>query len=539
MIVTRNTIKKMRLQHQTYFRISHNKYLSIFTLICFFSVFAIQRVDAQEDNARGIDTDIHSVIRAKTPIMRSGNPASLYYSPVDSFIILATQYSHQSGNFKSISTGDELNGLCAQTFSFQRLDKVMLYGSFDYLNQKEQGMQYSNTYHVRHDTPYLFADTIGGDTYKREQFVFTGALAYSVTSRFAIGGKVNYMTGYGAQDRDPRTQNKISTTLVSIGGMYQLTEQLKLGGDLFYNYYNEDIETIVVEKDAVYTIFNLTGLGTYSKHKESTFYRLYQRNAYGSNIQFEWKNNLLTAGYKKFKENVYDGRRESGANWSARKHDSEYRNNTWKASYIYTLRPNDFVHQFSICAKKADYIGSEPLQKLIKLNENNVYQWTTIAKEDKYTRKQEQLRFSYELSKFRSRLQRNYWIGFEMDYFNHSEQYYVPDMSLNYKNLYTQLEAGKYIKMNKSGCQINLVYGWNKNLDRDTDFTYDNFITERIIVPDYLFFSSGHNSVKAQIEYDFKIDANKYCVGLNYNLHNQYSSSNKRGSLTITLSAFL
>ena len=421
------------------------------------------------------------------------------------------------------------------------LEGQWVFGSFFYNNEKEKGRQYCNTYSATPGTPYMYTDTIGNDIFSREEFGLTGALSYSLSSKLLIGGEVSYQAGLGAQDRDPRAENKVSLTGVKMGALYEMNSWLKVGGSIYYNYYNEDIDIDVVEENSTYFLFNLTGLGTYSKHESSSFYRLYERTSIGEEVQVELKNHLLTVGYQQFYEDVYDGRKESGASWSAVKHDSEYRNETMNIAYVYTLSRNQTVHQLRLDASHKNYVGAEILQELRQIDEQySVYQWKTLSKEDKYKREDTHLGFKYEFTQFNTDLQRRYWLGMDMVYYKHSENYYIPDLSVSYSNLSAHARCGRYFGFKKSGINLSFSYGRVKNIEREIALPFQTFISDLMIVPDYNYYSSEAEELGARLVYDFKLsDENKVYIRFDYkNLHH-LNHSVKRTQFNITLGTVL
>ena len=116
---------------------------------------------------------------------------------------------------------------------------------------------------------------------------------------------------------------------------------------------------------------------------------------------------MFNIDYSQFVENVFDGRKEGEAVWSAMKHDSEFRNRTIGCDYVFTLQANESIHSLKASAVISESVGAEVLQNLNKLNEGyNIYQWQTISIEDKYFRKCKSALVSYEIVKLNNTLHR-------------------------------------------------------------------------------------------------------------------------------------
>lgn len=474
------------------------------------------------------------ILTQHNPLLLSNNPTAIYWNANDSLGQFSLAYHKENGNYKPTMIGASKNSFILSTDSYKKVAKTMLWGAFEYNKSIEQDMCYTNVYDSYRNTPYLYADTIGGDAYDREQFSFNTKLSTPLNDRLFLGTQVEYMVGLGAQSRDPRAENKIMNLNSKLGLFYLFGENIKLGVNGVYAYFNEDIDINVVEQNTTHTIFNLTGLGTYSNHESSTFYRLYKRHTVGGDVQLSTGNNIVEVGYRSFDEIVLDGRKESGATWSTIKDDSRLRGCNYALNDIYTLHKGSGTHQLKLSANMQKIVGTEILQELQKVNEDyDIYQWTTFNEEDKYTNTTQSASFSYEYAKYSTPFLRNYSIEMEANIEDHEERYYFPNQKISYTNIDYSLSVSKLFSWQKHRIDTKLCMGAKNNLSQQINLTQTSVFTELITVPEYNYFSSDHINGYIDINYDYSINDTKR-IFINARYQHVHSDEFNRSSMNIT-----
>ncbi len=443
------------------------------------------------------------------PLTKSDNPAALSLSQIDSTVKIAASYFNENGDFKAVQMGENLNQFNLTSEGYRTLNNTRVYGAFTYSKEFENNINYTNTYSSYRSTPYLFIDTIGGDIYKRESFYFNGKVSHTFKHKLNIGADAKYLSGLGAQNHDPRAQSKISNSQANIGVLYHISPSFKIGGNIFYHYYNEEVNIEVVQASTTYYIFALTGLGTYSKHEAASFNRLYARNTFGGSLQFKLKSHVFILGYSNFYENVHDGRKDGKALWSALKNDSKLQNQTITGNYIFTFQKDQYRHQISLHGAQSRSVGAEVLQSLNLVNEDySIYQWQTLSEEDKYSLETQDVSLKYELSKFKSTVLKDYSLSMLGAYNTYIEKYYTPDMSIDYSSAKIEVEGYKHFSLNAINLSCMLSGALVKSIDKKYDLNYQTFITELLILPDYNYYTSDYWQARTKITIDFTLKQN-------------------------------
>jgi hypothetical protein len=154
-------------------------------------------------------------------------------------------YNLKEGDYKRVQEGENLNAYSLQSEAYNRIKEVNFYGNFSYDKSFENGLNYSNTNNPYRASPYDMIDTLGNDNYNREFFTLNGAFSKSFSLKTIFGIAYDFNVGVSVQDRDPRPQNKVLDISLRPGFIYDLSK-IKLGLNLIYNYYNEEIDIDII-----------------------------------------------------------------------------------------------------------------------------------------------------------------------------------------------------------------------------------------------------------------------------------------------------
>ncbi|MDA3853201.1 MAG: hypothetical protein PF444_03030 [Bacteroidales bacterium] len=472
------------------------------SFICIFLLLALTRVVsfAQEQNLR---TNVHyqDVLQLSTPLLHTKNPAALSFNLLDSIRQVGVSYTIQNGDFKPVMESGKSHQLGLYTESFRRINKTRLYSAFRYTKNWEKDIQYSNVYNAYRGTPYLFVDTVSNVSYDKEEYQINCKMAHQFNQTISLAGEVDYKLGLGAQNKDPRSLNKL-VHLKNKVGILADAEAFKLGLDIYYNYFNEDIDITTVRENASYEVYALTGLGTYSKHNSTRFYRLYKEHTYGYDFQIDLGNNILEFGLNSKREEVLDGRRENGANWSAIKTDSYLNTRNWHIKDVLTFNSSEGYHQLILKYQQSKVIGTELLQVLEKVKlDHDIYQWKTISEEDKYAKSENSAQINYTYTQLKAPFLRDYSLGFGVLYFKKNEKYNFEDLETAYKNIHYHLYASKLFQKGHHSFETRIDANYKSNISNIRNLEFVTSITDLIIIPDLEFNTS--NSVGGGITLNY------------------------------------
>jgi hypothetical protein len=190
-------------------------------------VFCSADLAAQEDNWQDF-----AYIRQSEAWLGSENASGLQYLPVRKISLAEVFLNKSDGKFVNYHQSGNSSEYGAQTESFFRLNpKVVLYGKINYTHFNGKNMNGS----VFIDPAYNAFDilTDAGDK-NLEKYDLSGAVGIQLSSRWALGGKLDYEAANYAKFKDLRNENMLLNLTFSAGFSYRIGSKLALGANYFY-----------------------------------------------------------------------------------------------------------------------------------------------------------------------------------------------------------------------------------------------------------------------------------------------------------------
>lgn len=171
------------------------------------------------------------------PWLSSENASGLNHLTVDNLSAAELSFEKGNGKFVNYYQSDNHYRYGAQAESFYRLDsRIVFYGKVSYSSSEGKHMwgasfidPYANSFTVLESTD----STTRGEK-KLEQYHLIGAVSASLTSRLAIGGKLDYTAANYAKFRDPRHKNSYTDIQASLGASYRFSGRFSAGVNGFY-----------------------------------------------------------------------------------------------------------------------------------------------------------------------------------------------------------------------------------------------------------------------------------------------------------------
>lgn len=449
-------------------------------------------------------------IEALSPWLQTNNAAGLSLIPELFPAELKLGYRNANGGFHSAFSGDNKQALHFRSRSFHKINKTFLYGSFSYSRSFERNVNFSDTNNPALNYPYLLVDTIGHDTYAREFFNLSGMVSSPLTEKLTWGLNVDYMAGTAVQNRDPRPENKVLQTTASPGLLFS-SGPFRVGGNLTYGYYNEDIDVSVVEAGAIQTLFQMHGPGVFSYHASSSFKRLYRQHQMGAGMQFGWNqdniSNILFSDYFYLIQTIDDGRAGSQATWAAVKNDSRLDGTAWKLTDVLSVNQGQKNHQVKAVVNLASKLGTEFIQRLEKTGDNDAAKWITYGKEQKYYSLQTNAELGYQLlTKDENNLLKSLFkAGFY--YLAFDEKYYLPNQELEYSNLTIKSSFLKSVAFAKATLAAEIKLEYRYNLEARKNLTVTNFMIQKIYASEFDYLTE--NFVSPGVSFSYQIPLQK------------------------------
>ena len=447
-------------------------------------------------------------IEVECPWLQSNNAAGLSQMVKLFPAELTLAFNLNDGNFHSVFSGQTYQSSEFGSRSYRKIGKSYLYGSFNYSKSSEKGLNFTDTNDPAFNYPYLLTDTIGNDTYDREFFNLKGIISSPISSSLDWGLRFDYQVGVAAQNNDPRPENKVVYAHVLPGVLFK-TDHLRLGANLLYGYYNEDIDVTVVAQNVSVTMFQLYGLGNFDYHNSNSFYRLYQEHEYGGGIQFEWRSgnvsNWLNSDYSRSIQTIDDGRKGGSATWAATKNDSRLDGIDWSLTDVISVVKGEKIHQLKAMLRVANKLGTEFIQRLEKVNETDLEHWITYGKEQKYYSLHTNAGLNYQLISKNENNHLNSLVTGVVNYSVCDENYYLPDRKVAFSNM---TMGASYLKMfvfprSSFSAEMKLIYQFN--LDRRQNLMEDNFMVQKIFRPEFNYLTKSYLSPGISLGYEVPV----------------------------------
>ena len=507
----------------------NKRYLGI--IFCFF----ILRVMAQEELSACLNNTnslSFEQLEIMSPWLKLENAAGFKQMP-DLFPgMINVGIDYQEGDFKLVFTGNSYENYKFGSKSYKKIKETVVFGSFEYNKSYERSTDFNNVNNPNKNYPYMFADTIGKDTYDREFFNITGVLSSPVNETIDWGLKFDYQVGVAAQNRDPRPENKVTELSIAPGLLFK-TAKLNTGLNFKYSYYNEDIDVDVVEENTQYTLFSLHGLGTSTYHTASSFYRLYKQNDFGVGVQLEYNarkiKNITVSNLNYFTQIIDDGRKASNASWSVVKNDAKLNGVDWNLANITTIKKEKSIHQLEIRVQQSAHIGMEYIQRLEQVGETDLEHWVTYAEEEKYYAEALDAKFNYSHIKLDKEGLINTLMKAGISTYEFSENYYLPDLDQAYLNLLMNVSFLKSFSSINHTLSVEARLNYKINLSKSQNMETDNFIVTKIMQPNFKYTTGDYWSPGLSFTYEFQLKKlfNKYFIHADYDLFRDFIGHNR------------
>ncbi len=447
-------------------------------------------------------------IEAGSPWLQSDNAAGLSQMPELFPAEIKLGFNLNSGDFHSVFKGQSDHSYNFSSQSFRKINRTYLYGSFNYRKGFEKGLNFSNTNDPALNYPYLLTDTIGNDTYDREFFKLKTIISSPISGKLDWGMSFDYEVGVAAQNRDPRPENKVLQTNISPGLLFK-ANHYKIGANLIYGYYNEDIDVSVVEENMQYAMFQVQGPGIFNYHVSSSFYRLYQQHRFGGGMQFEWKSgsvsNLLHSNYIYSVQTIDDGRKASTATWSVVKNDAQMDGINWDLSDVFSFTEGKINHQLKAQIHIINHRGTEFIQQLEKVGKTDLEHWITYGKEQKYYSLRTNAEVSWQKLVKDDDNQMNSLLTAGLKYSLFDEKYYLPHFDQHYTNLLLQASYLKMFAFASTSISTELKFNYQFNLNGNQNLMTSNFLVEKIFVPEFNYLTEEFVSPGISIGYQLPL----------------------------------
>ena len=483
----------------------------LYTLLLPLLLTVVSAKGQSQDSTRAVSLHSFYLMPVLNPWLITDNPAGLSQNKALFPGEIKLGFSGETGDYKRVQQGNDITHYSFQTGQYKKINSTSFYGHFSYDKSFEKGLIYSDVNNPYRGTPYLLIDTIriNNNIYDREFFSLNGAFSIPLTKKISYGMATDFKVGLSAQNRDPRPKNKVLNIFVSPGVLFSASK-LKVGLNLIYGYYNEDIGVTIVKENIHMTFFSLHGLGTSVYHAAASYARLYKQNKFGVNTQVNYQSgqvsSLLGAKLIFMRETTNDGRGEGNASWAHIKNCAELKGINVEVYHTTVIKTITSIHRLLANLDIRNMLGTEIIQRLENdPNQNYMENWVTYGKDEKYSSFLLTAKLSYSFIKLKDEFQPNYILDWEIRYLNYNQAYYIPNQKEDYKNLILSLNFDKSFYFRKSVFSISAVFQYKRNLYGTLNLEDNNFIIKKLTAPDFNYLTSNYVVPGAGLSYEIPL----------------------------------
>ena len=210
-------------------------------ILSFLGVFVLSALPAWSQTEEWKDE--YSRFTDWSPWIQSSNPAGIVLTPLSRISTVRAGIEKQNGGLIDLHESRDCFKPNLDAASYMKIsDRVTFYGrmNYSYFKGKDMGGQilmdpYYNPVNFLEST-----DTTTG-TKTLEEYTLEGAMAYSLSDRLTLAGRISYQSADYAKRKDPRSFNQWMDLDASVGARYSFGEQASVGLSLNYT---KTIETV-------------------------------------------------------------------------------------------------------------------------------------------------------------------------------------------------------------------------------------------------------------------------------------------------------
>lgn len=437
------------------------------------------------------------------PWLQATNAAALGIQPLPERGSVYLQGFQQEGDFRKAQEPDRTRQLVFQSERYQPVKAASIFGSFRFTQQWDDSIRFSDVLNPYHGTPYLLADSVGGDWKKQfYQLHMKMASGWLVNYRIKAGAGINYRNATGARQNDPRPLNYSNEFSISPSLLYQIKPNRHTGINGWYESFREEISLEIQKQGESHKLYKLLGLGEYTPpigFSPSTN-RTYQGKKYGGDLFYELHNSRCTwlteAGIRAYQENVRDG--ASIPRPAGKLNEKDYLFST-------LLQYNGSVlRKLMLTLQLQDYTGTE----YHTTYSSTERKWIISAALPLYNSKVYNTSVSFELMKLAGMNDFKWLLHTDVAWSSMERKYIYPASRQYISRVIGTIRAGR--NWFRSGanfqCLVSITYSgvFEADLDYKEMTTTSNLIARKVLYPDHDYMGAALWSTKYSMNYIFK-----------------------------------
>ncbi len=193
-------------------------------LLSFIGLFILTALPAWSQT--GEWKDEYSRLTGLNPWVRSSNPAGIATFNRDRLSTVRAEIEKKNGGLTDLHESRDCFRPSLDAASFMKVsDRVTFYGrtNYSYFKGRDMGGQIlMDPYY----NPINFLESVDTTTGTKtlEEYTLEGAMAYSLSDRLTLAGKVSFQSADYAKRKDPRSYNQWMDLDASVGARYSLAD---------------------------------------------------------------------------------------------------------------------------------------------------------------------------------------------------------------------------------------------------------------------------------------------------------------------------
>lgn len=481
------------------------KYCKLLTVLpvlcCCVAIAAAQQPGADTARQPAAPPEVQPLLH---PWLQTDNAAGLGMSALPATGSTSFTGKAISGGFHRPQQAVSSNSLTFQSQNYQRLKAASLYGNFSYTQSSDKQVQWSDVLNPYRGTPYLLADSVGGN-WKKQVYAMNVRAASGVlgNSRIRVGVGADYTVSTGARQNDPRPLSTANELAVKPGMIWQAGRNSFIGVNGLYGSYKESVNLMIKNTNQAQTIYKLTGLGQYDIPAATNVgaSRNYYGNAYGGALQYhrQWRRWqwLTEASYRQYTERVTEG--------TVPRTMAGYQESRFAAGTALQRTTDSYIQQWRLEGQRTGKTGTEH----VWTSTAGVVKETLVA--DFYSSHAYRGGVSYLLIRRRN-AQAYGWLVKAGVYYNDTENEYLYPYSVqSYRSLQPELSAAKVWSAGKgewsAGLQLSYYSCLSQTLAYQLMTTTSNIVARKVLYPDQDYLTANNWQAACLLRYSFPLPA--------------------------------
>lgn len=440
--------------------------------------------------------------------LETNNAAALNSSQLPNIGRTVLSGNQEKGSFYRPQQAKEQHAVNFTSERFLKQNGFAFYGKFSFTQEWEKDVRLTSVLDPYRGNPYILADSIGGN-WKNQFYELTlkAAAPALLNDKLIFGIGINYQTGTGARQNDPRPLDYTNQIDLTPSILYLINDKHKFGLNGDFSTFKEKLDITLVNNTNPQLLYKLLGLGEY-EHSRADFIslgysRYYSGKSFGGDLQYEYTGAklkwLTSVGIKVYDEDVVDG-----SEMSRKAGKYSYKQYNVMSSLQYAA--NNWMQQLKFRWSQSDRDGKEFHQ----FYDSRIETYETIFESVVNTALVTRSSLSYQLLK--SKVQKDYdWlVDATVGYSGLDNRYAYPQSWQIVDRMDYSLCAKKNISW--SGARsLELMFNvkYYHLLSNKLDYTEKaystNYIAKNVLYPDHAYLAAQGWKTGAAVQYGFSL----------------------------------